>query len=94
MKKQAAKSKLEGEGSYSATRGYNAGLAKHVRSADVAGLAKKAARAVDSGEGATLRKAEQAGKKGPRTAGTAGRGPCSGATLTSGAARSRHNGAF
>jgi hypothetical protein len=74
MKKQTAKSKLEGEGSYSATRGYNAGLAKHVRSADVAGLAKKAARAVDSAEGATLRKAEQAGKKGPRPSGAASRG--------------------
>lgn len=60
------KKKLEGEGSYSGTRGYNAGLAEHVRKADVSGLAKKAAKALDGKEGASLKKAEKAGKSGPR----------------------------
>ncbi len=62
-----AKKKLEGEGSYSATRRYNAGLAEHVRSADVEGLGKKAAKALETGEGKDLRQAEKAGKSGPRT---------------------------
>jgi hypothetical protein len=66
--KKAKKPALEGEGSYSGTRAYNKGLAAHVRSADVAGLAKKAAKALDGAEGSKLRKAEKAGKAGPRTA--------------------------
>lgn len=64
--KANGKKKLEGEGSYSGTRGYNAGLAEHVKKADVTGLAKKAARALDGKEGAKLKKAEKAGKAGPK----------------------------
>ena len=63
-----AKQKLEGEGSYSATRRYNAGVAAHVRSANVEQLGKKAAKALDGGEGRELRNAEKQGKRGPRTA--------------------------
>ena len=63
-----AKKSLEGEGSYSATRRYNAGLANHVRSADVGALGKKAAKALDGKEGQELRNAEKAGKRGPRAA--------------------------
>jgi len=66
MNKKAKKSGLEGEGSYSGTRRYNAGLAKHVRSANVDALGKKAAAALDSGEGKELRRAEKLGKAGPR----------------------------
>ena len=66
MDKKAKKQPLEGEGSYQGTRGYNKGLAEHVRSADVRDLAKKAAKALDGKEGASLRKAEKAGKAGPR----------------------------
>jgi hypothetical protein len=62
------KNALEGEGSYSGTRRYNAGLAKHVRSADVAKLGRKAAEALDSAQGAELRQAEKRGKAGPRAA--------------------------
>jgi len=63
-----AKKKLEGEGSYAATRRYNAGLAEHVRSANVAQLGKKAAKALDGPEGPELEKAEKLGKRGPRAA--------------------------
>jgi hypothetical protein len=66
MHKKTKKQPLEGEGSYAGTRGYNKGLAAHVRSADVNGLAKKAAKALDGKEGESLRKAEKAGKAGPR----------------------------
>jgi hypothetical protein len=68
MKKQTKKSGLEGEGSYSGTRRYNAGLAEHVKKADVAGLGKEAAKALDSAQGKELRRAEKLGKAGPRAA--------------------------
>jgi hypothetical protein len=64
--KSTPKKKLEGEGSYSGTRGYNAGLAQHVRKADIPGLAKKAAKALDGKEGASLKKAENSAKSGPK----------------------------
>jgi hypothetical protein len=66
--KSTPKKKLEGEGSYSGTRSYNAGLSEHVRSADIAGLAKKAARAIEGKEGPKLKKAEKAAKAGPKAA--------------------------
>lgn len=68
MKDKTKKNGLEGEGSYSGTRRYNAGLAKHVRSADIAGLGKKAAEALDGAEGQALRQAEKRGKAGPKKA--------------------------
>ena len=68
MNKKTTKNGLEGEGSYTGTRGYNAGLAKHVRGANVGDLARKAAKALDGKEGAELRRAEKAGKAGPRRA--------------------------
>lgn len=64
--KSTPKKKLEGEGSYTGTRGYNKGLAEHVKSADVSGLARKAAKALDGKEGASLKKAEKAAKSGPK----------------------------
>lgn len=64
--KSTASKKLEGEGSYTGTRGYNKGLGAHVKSADVKGLAQKAAKAVDGKEGASLREAEKRGKAGPK----------------------------
>ena len=66
MNKKAKKGTLEGEGSYSGTRRYNQGLARHVRSANVEALSKKAAAALDSPEGKELRRAEKLGKAGPR----------------------------
>lgn len=68
-----AKKSLEGEGSYSATRRYNAGAAGHAKSADVAGLGKKAAKALDGAEGPALRQAEKQAKQGPRAAPTGGK---------------------
>ena len=67
MKTKSTSKKLEGEGSYSGARGYNKGLAEHVKSADVRGLAKKAAKALDGKEGASLKKAEKSAKSGPKT---------------------------
>lgn len=66
--KTKTKTKLEGEGSYSATRAYNERLARTLKSQDVSALAKKAAKALDSKEGAELRKAEARGKRGPAIA--------------------------
>jgi hypothetical protein len=68
MASKSTAKKLEGEGSYTGTRGYNKGLAEHVKNADVKGLAQKAAKAVDSKEGAALKKAEKQGKAGPKAA--------------------------
>lgn len=62
------KTKLEGEGSYSAARNYNARLARTLKSQDVNALAKKAAKALDSKEGPELRQAEQRAKRGPAAA--------------------------
>ena len=61
-----ANKKLEGEGSYTATRRYNAGVTDHVRSANVSELGKKAAKALEGPEGKALKEAEKAGKRGPR----------------------------
>ena len=63
---KSKKSGLEGEGSYSATRKYNEGLAKHQKQANVEELAKSARKAVDGPEGGELRRAEEQGKRGPR----------------------------
>jgi hypothetical protein len=79
--KSTPKKKLEGEGSYSGTRGYNAGLAEHARKADIPGLAKKAAKALDGREGGSLKKAEKAAKSGPKV---------SRVTSTSRSASARH----
>jgi len=57
-------SKLEGEGSYTATRRYDEGVARSVAEGTTEELAKKAAQALDGPEGPELRKAEQAAKQG------------------------------
>ena len=56
---------VEGEGSHSASRRYNEGATKHAKDADVEGLARKAADALDGPEGDDLRKAEAEAKRGP-----------------------------
>jgi len=64
--------KVEGEGSYSASRRYNEAVAKHLEEGtedgDVEELAQKAADALDGPEGEELRKAEAEAKRGPRKA--------------------------
>jgi hypothetical protein len=55
---------VEGEGSYSATRAYNAGLAKSVEAAHSDELGEKASQALDGPEGDSLREAERIGKTG------------------------------
>jgi hypothetical protein len=65
MKKRTSK-KLEGEGSYTGTRGYNAGLAEHVKNANIGALADEALKALEGEEGKELRKAEKIAKKGPQ----------------------------
>ena len=61
---QEKASELEGEGSYSAARRYDEGVQRSVAEGDTEKLAKEAARALDGPEGAELRKAAQAAKKG------------------------------
>ncbi len=57
-------SKLEGEGSYTATRRYDDGVERSVAEGKTDELARKAAAALDRPEGDELRKAEQAAKQG------------------------------
>lgn len=57
---------LEGEGSYSATHRYDAGVARSVAKGDTEKLAEEAAKALDGPEGAELRQAEQSAKHGHR----------------------------
>ncbi len=65
MKKVSKETKaVEGEGSYAATRGYNAGLAKSVKAGHARELGEKASRALDGAEGDSLRDAERIGKAG------------------------------
>jgi hypothetical protein len=61
----AQPAQVEGEGSYSATRRYNAGLKKHIESADVDELAEAAREALEGEEGQELRDAEERAKRGP-----------------------------
>lgn len=55
---------VEGEGSYTATRAYNANLAKSVNAGHSEELGEKASKAVDGPEGDSLREAERTGKAG------------------------------
>jgi hypothetical protein len=67
MKKDSSK-KLEGEGSYSAAKRYDANVRKYVASGAPTAAAKNARKAVEGAEGAALKKAEQRAKAGPRAA--------------------------
>lgn len=60
-----------GEGNYSATRRYRAGLESFMRSGKVKSAARSAKKAVDGGEAASLRRAEKRGKRGPQIRGAA-----------------------
>jgi hypothetical protein len=57
--------KLEGEGSYTATRRYNAHVREEIAQGKVQTGAGAARQALAGPEGAELRRAEQAAKKGP-----------------------------
>ncbi len=54
--------RIEGEGSYSATRDYNVRTAKFMEKGKVEKAARDAENAIDSPEGAELAKAEEKGK--------------------------------
>ena len=54
----------EGEGSSTAARAYDSDVREFVKSGAVEGAAAKAKAAVDGPEGADLKKAERAGKRG------------------------------
>ena len=62
--KQTSKGGIEGEGSYSGTRAYNAGLAKFLKTGNPDKAAKEARRALDSREGKDLKAAEAKGRAG------------------------------
>ena len=57
-------SELEGEGSYTATRRYDEGVARSVAKGDTDKLAHEAEKALDGPEGDELREAEKAAKQG------------------------------
>lgn len=66
-KKNGSRGRVEGEGSYSATRAYNANLARALTDKrSIERGAESARRAVEGSEGPALRKAEKRGKSGPR----------------------------
>ena len=58
---------VEGEGSYTATRRYNADLTKAMRAGRSRELAEAARKALDGPGGASLREAERIGKEGHPT---------------------------
>jgi hypothetical protein len=62
MQDKKPNSRLEGEGSYSGTRDYNARTEKFIKQGKVDKAAKDAERAIDSPEGVQLAQAEQKGK--------------------------------
>ena len=57
-------SAIEGEGSYAATRAYDAGLAKSGKEGHSLELGEKASKALDGPEGDSLREADRTGKAG------------------------------
>lgn len=64
MDKSKASSKIEGEGSYSATADYNKRTAEFLKKGNVDDAAREAMRALDSGEAGALEAAEAKGKAG------------------------------
>jgi hypothetical protein len=61
--------RVEGEGSYSATRSYNKNLLRAVSDQrSIARGAEAARKAIEGPEGASLREAEKRGKAGPKVA--------------------------
>ncbi len=56
--------KIEGEGSYTATHNYNAGVEKSEKEGRAEELAERAKQALDGPEGDALREAERMGKSG------------------------------
>ena len=63
---QAHTNANEGEGSRTAARNYDAGVAKTVQSGKVDEKAREAAQALDGEEGEELRRAEALGKQPPK----------------------------
>ena len=57
---------VEGEGSYSASRRYDADARDFIRSGKVDEAAQDAKRAIDGPDGPALSEAEKLGKRGPR----------------------------
>ena len=62
MESKMTNSKIEGEGSYTATRDYNKGVAKSVAAGKSEEQAKDAKKALEGQEGAELKRAEAEGK--------------------------------
>ena len=62
--KKTPKDGVEGEGSYSGTRDYNKRTADFIEKGKVDKAAQEAKRALDSGEAADLKAAEEKGKAG------------------------------
>jgi len=67
MTRAGSGKKLEGEGSYTGTRGYNAKLKQHTRTHDVEKLASDARRALEGPERTELERAEESARQGPKS---------------------------
>jgi len=63
MATSTKRGQVEGEGSYTASKGYREGVEAFVKSGKVAGAARKARKAVDGTEGIALRKAERRARR-------------------------------
>ena len=63
MATSSKRGQVEGEGSYTASKGYREGLEAFVKSGKVARAARKARKAVEGAEGLTLRKAERRARR-------------------------------
>ncbi len=63
--------KVEGEGSYSATRKYNQHVADSIERGDIESGAEEALAAIQGSEGKELKHAEELAKKGPKPSSTA-----------------------
>jgi hypothetical protein len=67
--KSASKNRVEGEGSYSATRSYDENLKRALfNKRAIARGAERARQALEGPEGSALRKAEERAKRGPAAA--------------------------
>ena len=74
MATSSKRGQVEGEGSYTASKNYRKGLETFVKSGKTKSAARVARKAVEGSEGRALRKAEQRGKRGPRTGAKKSRG--------------------
>jgi hypothetical protein len=67
MATSTKRGKVEGEGSYTASKNYRKGVEAFAKSGKVKSAARVARKAVEGREGASLKRAERKGKRGPKS---------------------------